>query len=266
MSGFVAKKAYELGSVRALSKFAFLGAPAMPLAQRIANAVVQGGTGVAMNLAMAPHGDKTRQGLISALADGTAGFVGGVPGMFLSPAINMTLQGLTAPRPQIPPDADYDFSQKEADHADDRLKERIRAELPPDALDQLREQAKGLQLSPGRYYLTINDVVGNPAGVAAFKTVGPDNQLVLSTVLNKTPNNASSLSHLMKQPSGKIVGKADATPKQYTIRKRDDGTYTCSCKDFRYRQAGVGGQCKHIKAHHEAKEKLGDPKDSPMLN
>lgn len=264
MPALSSKKAYELGSADALAKFAFLGSAGIPLAQRIANAIIQGGTGVAMNLAMAPHGDKMRQGLISALSDGAGGFVGGVPGMFLSPVINMSLQGATAPRPQLPEDAEYDFSQKQADHADDRLQERVQGQLPPDALEQLRAQIKGMQLYPGRYYLTLNDVVGNPAGVAAFKTVGPDNQLVLSTVLNQAPNNASSLSHLLKQPIGKVVGKADATPKQYTLRRRDDGAYTCSCKDYRYRQAALGGECKHIKAH-KAKEKLGDPETPPML-
>ena len=100
---------------------------------------------------------------------------------------------------------------KVADHADDRLKERIRAAFPPDVLEQLREQAGELEVAPGRYYFPMHDAGGNTAAMAAFKTVGKDNKLVLATVLKpkSKPPPGTSLSHLMKQPAAK---KLPTTP------------------------------------------------------
>jgi len=142
---------------------------------------------------------------------------------------------------------------KLAYHADDRMQERIKAEFPPGALKQLRDQAFKLKLSPGKYYLPLKDVTGRHSATAAFKTVGKDNKLVLATVLKpkSKPPPGTSLSHLMKQPQqGQgIVGKVDASQKQYTIRKDADGRLTCSCRDFKFRRAGEGTNCKHIDAH-----------------
>ena len=52
---------------------------------------------------------------------------------------------------------------------------------------------------------------------------------------------------------GKLVGKADASARQYTLRQRDDGKMTCTCGDYKFRQSAVGGECKHIKAHKSSK-------------
>lgn len=92
---------------------------------------------------------------------------------------------------------------KMADHADDRMRERIKEEFPPDALKQLREQARELDVEPGRYYLPLRAPSGSTAAIAAFKTVGKDNQLVLATILKpkSKPPPGTSLSHLMKQPT-----------------------------------------------------------------
>jgi len=52
-----------------------------------------------------------------------------------------------------------------------------------------------------------------------------------------------------RAPLGELLQKVPSqTPRQYAIRRRPDGTLTCSCPDFKYRQAGLGGACKHIKA------------------
>lgn len=253
------KKSYELGSNAALAFFwKSANALAPTLSQRAASAVVQGGTGLLLNAAMAQPGDKVRQGGISLVSDGLGGFLGGFKGMGASMATNMALQGLTAPKPKHPPRPPPEqdprwagYQPKMADHADDRLKERIRADFPSDALQQLRAQAIKLDLAPGRYYLPMKDSSGNTAAVAAFKTVGDNNKLVLATVLKPKdkPPPGTSLSHLMKQPLGTVVGKVDASPKQYQIRKTPDGRLTCSCKDFKYRQAGAGKNCKHLDAH-----------------
>lgn len=32
----------------------------------------------------------------------------------------------------------------------------------------------------------------------------------------------------------------------YTVRQRADGSWECDCRDYRCRQAPVGGHCKHI--------------------
>jgi hypothetical protein len=34
--------------------------------------------------------------------------------------------------------------------------------------------------------------------------------------------------------------------RRYSVRKHDDGRYTCSCPDYKYRHAGRGTHCKHI--------------------
>lgn len=98
---------------------------------------------------------------------------------------------------------------KKSDHADDRLKERIRAALPPDTLDNLRDQIKGLKVDRGRYYFNINDERGERAAVAAFKTVGPDGKLVLATVLKPKdkPPRGVSLGDRLKQPARYAGGR-----------------------------------------------------------
>jgi len=200
------KKSYDQGVQAALALFSKSAnvAPILTPAQRAATALIQGGTSMAMNLAMAPEGDKMRQGLIGGVSDAAGGYIGGFKGMGASMAGNMALQGLTAPKQyrgqqQDPRWAGYD--QKMADHADDRLRERIKVELHPDALAQLRSQAIKLELPPGRYYLPMHDIGGNTAAYAAFKTVGKKNKLVLATVLKRDkPPPGTSLSHLMKQP------------------------------------------------------------------
>jgi hypothetical protein len=249
------KKSYDQGANDALALFGKVAnIPGPTLSQRAASALVQGGSSLALNAAMAQEGDKARQAGIGGVSDALGGFFGGFKGMGASMATNMALQGLTAPKQHGPPPQDprwTGYEPKLADHADDRLKERIKADFPADALQQLRAQAIKLDLSPGKYYLPMKDSSGNTAAIAAFKTVGDNNKLVLATVLNpkSKPPPGTSLSHLMKQPIGKVVGKVDASPKQYQIRKTPDGRLTCSCKDFKYRQAAAGGTCKHIDAH-----------------
>lgn len=218
-----------------------------PQASRVANSLVSGAAGGLLNALMAPSGDRLRQGAIGFASDAVGGALGPL-GMVASPLINMGLQKLTAPS-----------DEKTADHADDRLKERIKTEFPPGTLNQLREQAKHLELAPGRYYLPMKDHAGQTAAIAAFKTVGPKDQLVLATVLtpkNKPPANSTSLSHLMKQPLGEKITEVAASPKTYTIRKNSDGRYTCTCKDFKFRARAAGTNCKHIEAH------LGQKKES----
>jgi hypothetical protein len=197
--------AYKLGAHAALACFSKEANIPLPLspAQRAATATIQGLSSMAMNAAMAPPGDRMRQMLIGGASDAVGGYVGGFKGMGASMLGNMALQTATAPKPQGPPSGDPRWEQKVADHADDRLKERIKAELPPDILAQLRSQAIKLDVPAGRYYLPVKDAVGNPAAVAAFKTVGKDNKLVLATILkpkNKPPS-GTSLAHLMKQPA-----------------------------------------------------------------
>lgn len=250
------KKAYDVGAEDALAVFSKLSnAPALTPTQRGATALVQGVSSMALNAAMAPEGDRLRQGAIGGASDALGGYLGGFKGMGASMATNMALQGMTAPRPRPPPPMtqqwDPQMQMKMAFHADDRFKERITAKFPNDALDQLRNQAKDLDLSPGKYYLPMKDQGGNTAAIAAFKTVGKDNRLVLATVLKpqKNPPAGTSLSHIMQQPKGTIVGKVDASPKQYRIRKDADGKLSCSCKDFKYRRSGEGTNCKHIDAH-----------------
>ena len=218
-----------------------------PMASHVSNALVGGATGAVLNAIMAPPGDRLRQGAIGFASDAVGGALGPW-GMLASPAINMALQHFTAPKEE----------EKRADHADDRLKERIKTEFPPDALEKLRAQAKKLELAPGRYYLPMKDQAGNTAAIAAFKTVGPKDQLVLATVLSpkKNPPSGTSLSHLMKQPMGAQVAKVDASPKQYTIRKNPEGRLTCTCKSFKFNHRAAGTNCKHIEAH------LGSTKES----
>jgi hypothetical protein len=217
-----------------------------PMASRVSNSLVGGATGGILNAMMAPSGDRLRQGAIGFTSD-AIGSALGPWGMLASPAINMALQHFTSPS-----------EEKRADHADDRLKERIKTEFPPDTLEKLRAQAKNLELAPGRYYLPMKDKAGNTAAIAAFKTVGPKDQLVLATVLapKKNPPSGTSLSHLMKQPMGSQVAKVDASPKQYTIRKNSDGRLTCTCKSFKFNHRAAGTNCKHIEAH------LGNTKES----
>lgn len=261
--------AYERGAQAALalfSKEAATGAPALrinpapvagsaltqaaaqanPLASRVATSLVGGATGGILNAAMAPSGDRLRQGAIGFASD-AIGSALGPWGMLASPAINMAMQHFTAPT-----------EEKRADHADDRLKERIKAEFPPGALNNLRAQAKDLELAPGRYYLPMKDKSGATAAIAAFKTVGPNDKLVLATVLapkNKPPS-GTSLSHLMKQPLGEKITQVEASPKTYTIRKNSDGRLTCTCKSFKFNHRAAGTNCKHIEAH------LGRTKES----
>lgn len=200
----MSRNSYTAGSRAALAMFSKKAAlPAISPAQRAATALIQGGSSLALNLAMAPQGDKMRQAGIGAASDALGGYIGGLKGMGASLATNMALQKLTAPSQPPPVPAPVPEMQfKEADHADDRLKQRIKDALPSGALDDLREQAKGLEVAPGRYYLNVKNKAGKPVAVAAFKTVGKDHQLVLATILkprNKPPS-GSSLSHLMKQP------------------------------------------------------------------
>jgi len=200
------KKAYELGARAALAHFSKEADAVLTPAQRAATATIQGLSSMAMNAAMAPSGDKMRQALIGGVSDAAGGYLGGFKGMGASILGNMALQQATAPKQQRGPPQDprwAGYEQKAADHADDRLKERIKVELPADVLAQLRSQAIKLDVPAGRYYLPVKDAVGNPAAVAAFKTVGKDNKLVLATILrpkNKPPA-GTSLSHLMKQPA-----------------------------------------------------------------
>lgn len=200
--------AYALGARAALAHFSKEANIPLPLspAQRAATATIQGLSSMAMNGAMAQPGDRMRQMLIGGVSDAAGGYLGGFKGMGASMLGNMALQGLTAPKQQRPPQQDprwEGYAPKTADHADDRLKERIKAALPPDVLAQLRAQAIKLDVPAGRYYLPVKDAGGNPAAIAAFKTVGKDNRLVLATVLkpkNKPPS-GTSLAHLMKQPA-----------------------------------------------------------------
>lgn len=198
--------AYDQGCHHALAVYSKTAAGLDP--QRLANAVIQGGSSLALNLALAPKGDRARQGAIGAVADSLGGYLGGFKGMGASMATNLALQGLTAPKPPQPPPPAYmerfaSLLLKTSDHADDRLHERIKADLPKETLDRLREQAWKLTVPPGRYYLNVNDKAGNPAAVAAFKTVGKSNKLVLATVLKPKakPPRGTSLSHLLKQPT-----------------------------------------------------------------
>lgn len=259
------KKSYELGQDAALERFkaAFVMSPEM--SRRLATGVVQGGASAAMYGMMAPEGDKGRQAAIGALSDGIGGTIGGMKGMMASMGGNMALQAMTAPKPHYRPAPETQqmeryASLKLSDHADDRLKERIRADFPPDVLHQLRAQAKDLKVAPGRYYMPMHDSVGNTKAYAAFKTVGKKDTLVLATVLNPAnkPPPGSSLSHLLKQPSApkvEVLGKIDASPKQYTIRKDATGRFTCTCRDFKFRRAGDGTNCKHIDAFLEKQKK-----------
>jgi hypothetical protein len=200
------KKAYDRGAAAALAVFSKKADAEPPMPTRAASGTTQGLSSMALNMMMAPKGDKLRQGLIGGVSDTLGGYLGGYKGMGASMLTNMALQGLTAPKqhhPQVDPRfIDYD-APKMADHADDRLKERINADFPPDVLAQLRSQAIKLDVSPGRYYLPMKDASGNTAAVAAFKTVGKDNKLVLATVLKPKgkPPPGTSLSHLMKQPT-----------------------------------------------------------------
>ena len=58
------------------------------------------------------------------------------------------------------------------------------------------------------------------------------------------------------------VYKMKATPAKHggkdgrkTYKLDDSGkTWTCTCPDFRYRQAAVGGECKHIRAQKAGKK------------
>ena len=206
-----------------------------PMAARTAGGIVGGGAEALLSAIYAPEGDKVRQGVIGAIA-GATGAVMGPMGMVASPLINMGLQKLTA---------------KQAEHADDRLKERSTVVLPPNTLADLRRQIKTLEVSPGKYYLPLKGPSGNTAAIAAFKTVGKNNELVLATVLKpkKTPPPGSSLSHVLRQPRGEEVGKIDATPKQYTLRKDATGALSCTCNDFKFRHRAAGTRCKHLEAH-----------------
>ena len=53
------------------------------------------------------------------------------------------------------------------------------------------------------------------------------------------------------------IHKMKATPAKHggkngrKVYKIDDQKWTCSCPDFQYRQAAIGGECKHIKAQKQ---------------
>lgn len=149
---------------------------------RLGGMLASGTVGGLLGALNAPEGDTLHQALIGGVSD-AAGAALGPMGMLLSPGINAVLQ-------------------KIADHADDRLRERISYEFPKETLDSLRRQAAELDVSPGRYYLPLKSSAGSTKAVAAFKTVGKNNKLVLATVLapKEKPPKGVSLSHLLKQP------------------------------------------------------------------
>lgn len=150
-------------------------------ASRLGHALASGTVGSILGAMNAPEGDKLHQAAISGVSDAIGASLGPA-GMLVSPAINAVLQ-------------------KVADHADDRLKERIQYEFPKGTLDSLREQAAKLEVSPGRYYLPLKGTDGNTKAVAAFKTVGPKDKLVLATILKPEHRiKGTSLSHLLKTP------------------------------------------------------------------
>lgn len=193
------KIAYDRGAYTALALFHKTAGIGHPYTARISNTITSGLTGALLNTAMAPPGDRLRQGGIGLVSD-TIGGALGPWGMLASPAINMSLQQATAPT-----------EIKQADHADDRLKERIKAEFPPDTLAKLRAQATELHLAPGKYYLPLKNKAGNTTAIAAFKTVDPDDRLILATILTpkKHPPAGTSLSHLMKQPLNKVAEETE---------------------------------------------------------
>lgn len=53
------------------------------------------------------------------------------------------------------------------------------------------------------------------------------------------------------------ISSASKKGKRYTLRK-DDGKYSCSCPDFKYRHAAQGTHCKHITAHLAKTEKKAE--------
>jgi len=59
-----------------------------------------------------------------------------------------------------------------------------------------------------------------------------------------------ALSYLGIEKNAAVVARVRSTSKKnkrYTLRKSYDGM-TCTCPDYKYRHAGKGTHCKHIKA------------------
>jgi len=45
-----------------------------------------------------------------------------------------------------------------------------------------------------------------------------------------------------------VASRDRSNPEQeYLVNHLDDGSWSCDCPDYRYRQAKLGGQCKHIR-------------------
>ena len=63
---------------------------------------------------------------------------------------------------------------------------------------------------------------------------------------------STELEKLAAASRGKLVGKADASARQYSLRQDASGKMTCTCGDYKFRQGAVGGECKHIKAHRSS--------------
>jgi hypothetical protein len=106
-------------------------------------------------------------------------------------------------------------------HAAQRLQERTT--LPPETLERLERVARDLEVTPGHYYLPLNGPDGNRAGYAAYKTVGPANQLVLATVLGPDMQpKGSSLSHLKTADDTRLQEKF----KQLTQYLNEHGVFT----------------------------------------
>ncbi len=56
------------------------------------------------------------------------------------------------------------------------------------------------------------------------------------------------ITNVTKHQTGEIIHHAPSSSgmKTYDIKKHPDGSMTCSCEDYKYKQSAINGTCKHI--------------------
>lgn len=98
---------------------------------------------------------------------------------------------------------------KEADHAEDRFKERL-SHLPPEVLQRARDAAKEIPAGPEDRLHAPLHYQGRPVGFAAFKRVGKNRKPVLATILG--PQMLPRNSHELAPVTTDLVKAAEVSP------------------------------------------------------
>lgn len=140
-------------------------------------------------------------------------------------------------------------------HAEQRAVERTK--LDPAYIKQLEEFLRDKDLPAVPLYHRTPD-----GAILALKPAGGQH-VVATTLAQGMRPKGLPLSSVLDEAPPKIaevlrrISSASKKGKRYTLRK-DDGKYSCSCPDFKYRHSARGTHCKHIAAHLANTEKKAD--------